>query len=193
MEQRSATYSPARAHVRGVAGVILCCLVVGAMFSPPGARAEDIAVGSAVAVTGTGGDGLNVRSTPATNGAVIGVEAEGAQGNVLEGPIAADGYSWWRVQWTDGLAGWSVSRYLAVVPPSPVPGAPVNLQAVAATESIMLTWSAPQQSGNTPITAWRIYRDQHSRPTTLVATLSSGEPGYAEKTWTDCPMLIGGR
>lgn len=193
MEQRSATYSPARAHVRGVAGVILCCLVVGAMFSPPGARAEDIAVGSAVAVTGTGGDGLNVRSTPATNGAVIGVEAEGAQGNVLEGPIAADGYSWWRVQWTDGLAGWSVSRYLAVVPPSPVPGAPVNLQAVAATESIMLTWSAPQQSGNTPITAWRIYRDQHSRPTTLVATLSSGEPGYAEKTWTDGPMLIGGR
>src|SRR3989344_9210171 len=33
-------------------------------------------------------------------------------GVVIDGPIEADNYSWYQVEWANGLSGWSVSRYL---------------------------------------------------------------------------------
>jgi hypothetical protein len=58
----------------------------------------------------------------------IGTESTGAQGSVVAGPVAADGYNWWQVQWDNGLSGWSVEDFLSKVtvspPPPPAPTPP---------------------------------------------------------------------
>jgi lysozyme len=172
----------------------VCLTLLAALLSGiPFARAQTIAVGSTVEVTGTGGDGLNVRSASAISGAVVGVEKDGARGVVLEGPVVSGGFTWWRVQWDSRLTGWSVDKYLKVAVVSAVPDPPTGLQAVPGVESVVLTWNAPVRSGTSPISGWRIYRDRHADPTTLVGVLSSSDPGFDTRTWTDGPMLAGGR
>ena len=160
---------------------------------PFSALAETLTVGSAVQVTGTGGDGLNVRSSAATSGTVVGAEKDGARGVIQEGPVASGSFIWWRVQWESGVMGWSVDTYLKVAVPNPIPSAPTALGATAGIESVALSWSLPEELGTAPITAWRIYRDHHADPSTLVATLNVGDQGFDTRTWTDGPMLIGGR
>ncbi len=184
---------PDRKVRRLVTAALCLILLTGLTIRALPVLAETIMIGSTVEVTGTGGDGLNIRSTAATSGKIIGVEQDGSRGTVLEGPVAGETFTWWRIQWTNGLTGWSVSQYLKIAVASPVPSSPTALQAVAGTESVILRWGAPQQLGTSPITTWRIYRDRHADPTTLVATLMAGDPGFDTMTWTDGPMLIGGR
>lgn len=150
-------------------------------------------VGSPVEVTGTGGDGLNVRSSASSSAPVVDVETDGARGVVREGPVAGGDFTWWRIQWNNGVTGWSVDQYLKVATPSPIPGAPTSLAATAGIESATLSWGLPGEQGTSPITAWRIYRDRHTGPSTLIATLNVGDPGFDTRTWTDGPMLLGDR
>lgn len=173
-----------------VAGLLLALLLVATL--PHGVLAAAITVGSSVTVTGTAGDGLNVRSSASTSGSVLGVEKDGASGTVSDGPVSAGGYTWWKVQWQNGVTGWSVATYLAPVATSAAPGAPSSLQATPGIESVALSWTAPSSTGTSPITAWRIYRDQNSGPSTLTATIKQGEPGFDTCTWTDGPLLLGG-
>src|SRR4051812_47655997 len=79
-----------------------------------------LAVGSGAWVTGTGGVGLDVRSAPLTSTSLVGAVADGTPVQVLEGPIAAGGLSWYRVS-APGLAtsGWADGAYLAASPPAP--------------------------------------------------------------------------
>jgi GH25 family lysozyme M1 (1,4-beta-N-acetylmuramidase) len=173
---------------------MLCLVLLASLMSMPfPALAEALTVGSAVEVTGTGGDGLNVRSSATSSGTVVGVEKDGARGVVQEGPVASGSFIWWRVQWKSGVMGWSVDTYLKVAAPSPIPSAPTALGATAGIESAALSWSLPEEPGTAPITAWRIYRDRHADASTLVATLNVGDQGFDTRTWTDGPMLIGGR
>jgi lysozyme len=173
---------------------MLCLILLTSLISMPfSALAETLMVGSVVEVTGTGGDGLNVRSSADSSGTVVGVEKDGARGVVQEGPVASGSFTWWRVQWKSGVIGWSVDQYLKVAVPSLTPSAPTALGATAGIESVVLSWSLPEEPGATPITAWRIYRDCHADPSTLVATLNVGDQGFDTRTWTDGPMLIGGR
>lgn len=181
------------AILRRVALVLCIVLMLSALLDAAPARADALAVGSAVEVTGTGGDGLNVRASPGTSGAVAGVEKDGASGIILEGPASGSGFTWWRVQWKDGLMGWSVDTYLKAMPPSPIPGVPTSLTATAGVESVSLAWAPPDQTGTAPISAWRIYRDRHADPKVLIATINAGDPGFDTRTWTDGPMLLGGR
>ncbi|MDO8521176.1 MAG: Ig-like domain-containing protein, partial [bacterium] len=58
---------------------------------------------------------LNVRATPATAGTLLGTQTTGAQGAVIGGPIAADGFTWWNINYDTGVDGWSVEDYLAKV------------------------------------------------------------------------------
>ena len=183
-----------RNALRGPPSIMLCLVLVTSLaFMPFSALAETLTVGSAVEVTGTGGDGLNVRSSATSSGTVLGVEKDGARGVVQEGPVASDSFTWWRVQWKSGVMGWSVDKYLKVAVPSPIPSAPTALGATGGIESTALSWSLPEEPGATPVTAWRIYRDRHADPSTLVATLNVGDQGFDTRTWTDGPMLIGGR
>lgn len=183
-----------RTALKGLAAIMLCLALLTSLMSMPlSALAETLTVGSAVQVTGTGGDGLNVRSSAASSGTIVGVEKDEARGVVQEGPVAGGGFIWWRVQWKSGVMGWSVDTYLKVAAPSPIPSPPTALGATAGIESVALSWNLPEEPGTAPITAWRIYRDRHTSPSTLVATLNVGDQGFYTRTWTDGPMLVGGR
>ncbi|MCX6087489.1 MAG: GH25 family lysozyme [Caldiserica bacterium] len=179
---------------RGSAAIMLCLVLLTSLMSAPfSALAETLTVGSAVEVTGTGGDGLNVRSSADGAGAVVGVEMDGARGVAQEGPVVSDSFTWWRVQWKSGVMGWSVDKYLKVVVASPIPSAPTALVATAGIESVALSWNLPEEPGTAPIAAWRIYRDRRADPRALVAILNVGDQGFDTRTWTDGPMLIGGK
>ncbi len=56
------------------------------------------------------------------------------------------------------------------VKPTSIPDAPTNLEAVAGDEEIVLSWSAPAFTGQTELTAYKVYQDG-----TLVETLESLE------------------
>jgi lipoprotein-anchoring transpeptidase ErfK/SrfK/uncharacterized protein YraI len=70
-------------------------------------------------VVNTGG--LNLRSGPSTSNSVVAVLTQGAQGTVLEGPVSANGYLWYRASFSVGT-GWVASSFLAAqsaVTPTP--------------------------------------------------------------------------
>jgi hypothetical protein len=76
------------------------------------------AIGVYVLVINTGGEGLNIHSTPSINSKVIfsGNDAEVFQ--IAEGPIDAEGYTWWRLtaSYDATRTGWAVQNYLSVIP-----------------------------------------------------------------------------
>jgi hypothetical protein len=80
---------------------------------PPG----DISIGAYVEITGTGGDGLRLRTGPGLEQDVrlLGIENEVFL--VEDGPESVDGYSWWFVRglFDESRRGWAVSNYLRVV------------------------------------------------------------------------------
>jgi hypothetical protein len=92
--------------------------VVDASANTP-APVDGIAVGMFVQITGTGGDGLRLRSGPGTANPprFLGYEAEVFR--VKDGPTFADGFTWWFLEapYDPNRAGWAVATYLAVVTP----------------------------------------------------------------------------
>lgn len=83
----------------------------------PAAGAGSILTGSLVQIAGTGGDGLRLRSGPSLENDVrfLGIEAEVFE--VIEGPIDADGYTWFLLLTPrdEERQGWAVSTYLVTV------------------------------------------------------------------------------
>ncbi|MEX1248542.1 MAG: SH3 domain-containing protein [Anaerolineales bacterium] len=77
----------------------------------------ELGIGSYVQITGTGGVGLNVRSQPSLTGEVqfLGYDAEVFE--VRDGPVDADGYTWWYLVTPvdEGRAGWAAAAFLSVV------------------------------------------------------------------------------
>ncbi|MBI2757521.1 MAG: hypothetical protein HYX49_02465 [Chloroflexi bacterium] len=77
-----------------------------------------ITVGAYVQISGTGADGLRIRSAAGLNSDTVfrGEESETFQ--VKDGPQDADGYTWWYIAapYDDTRAGWAAADYLAVVP-----------------------------------------------------------------------------
>jgi hypothetical protein len=49
---------------------------------------------------------LALRESQSVNAPAAGDATEGETGTVIEGPVAADGHWWWRVEFEDGRAGW---------------------------------------------------------------------------------------
>ncbi len=76
-----------------------------------------LAVGAYVQITGTGGDGLRLRSSPGLGGTVLLVAIEAEVFQVIDGPQDADGYTWWYLQTPSDstVQGWGVANYLAVI------------------------------------------------------------------------------
>jgi hypothetical protein len=85
--------------------------------APPSPPPGEIMVGAFVQVSGTGGDGLRVRSKPGLDGEVLflGLEAEVFRVDV--GPQEADGFIWWLLvaPYDETIQGWAVSNYLEIV------------------------------------------------------------------------------
>jgi hypothetical protein len=78
----------------------------------PVASEGEIEPGVEVKVTGTGVDGLSIRSGPGKNYARLSIAGDGEILTVLEGPQEADGYRWWRVRDDKGTVGWGVGDWL---------------------------------------------------------------------------------
>jgi len=68
-------------------------------------------------IVGTEGHGLNGRTGPGVNAEVKLSFAEGSVVQLLEGPVEADGYTWWRVQGSGGDA-WVASKWLQLEEPA---------------------------------------------------------------------------
>ncbi|MEK7465438.1 MAG: glycoside hydrolase family 18 protein, partial [Patescibacteria group bacterium] len=86
-----------------------------------GAAASDVmpppvstlfAIGGNVRTTAS----LNVRGAPTSLGTLLGTQAAGVLGSVMGGPIAADGYIWWHINYNTGVDGWSAENWLSLVP-----------------------------------------------------------------------------
>lgn len=70
--------------------------------------AGSLAIGERARVYTTDGDRLNVRSGPGTSFSVVFELSLDSRVDVLEGPISANGYQWWRIETADGRSGWAV-------------------------------------------------------------------------------------
>jgi Bacterial SH3 domain len=78
---------------------------------------------------------LNLRDSASLSAGVIRVMPEGATGLVLQGPVTADGYHWYKVQTAYGT-GWAAGEFLAkrIVPtttPTPTPTGSITLSATS--------------------------------------------------------------
>lgn len=84
-----------------------------ATSAPAPAPAAPLRSGVRAVVAGAGtGDCVNVREGPSLSAAVRRCLPDGARLRLIDGPVSADGYQWWRLE---GL-GWSVADYLSAVP-----------------------------------------------------------------------------
>lgn len=77
-----------------------------------------LAVGLLAQVVGVGLDELNVRNLPNRNSSqVLFRAAAGTQLQIIGGPLAADGFIWWRVRDPQfEVEGWAAGRYLQTIP-----------------------------------------------------------------------------
>lgn len=56
---------------------------------------------------------LNTRRQPGVDEELVDTVSQGAMAEVVNGPVDADGYTWWGLHWqTANVWGWSVERYL---------------------------------------------------------------------------------
>ncbi|HUG13956.1 MAG TPA: C40 family peptidase, partial [Thermomicrobiales bacterium] len=89
---------------------------------PPAAdpQPNGLAAGSRATVSGTGGDGLNVRSAPGTSATVLTAIHEGARVTILGGPEQdASGNSWYQIETV--VVGWAHGSYLIADDPAVAP------------------------------------------------------------------------
>ena len=66
---------------------------------------------------------IDIRNKPGFADSVIGVQASGVKGKVIEGPVLLDGYTWWNVDYQTGADGWGVGAsmvksFVSAFPPS---------------------------------------------------------------------------
>jgi hypothetical protein len=67
-----------------------------------------IGIGSSVTTTAN----LNVRLQATANSRKLGTQHAGAKGVIKNGPVKAQGYTWWSVDFTYGADGWVAGQYL---------------------------------------------------------------------------------
>jgi hypothetical protein len=77
----------------------------------------ELAVGCQAWVTREGGLVLRIRTAPAITATnIISRLPIGTQMEILEGPAAADGFTWWRVRTVGGVEGWVSGENLVLQP-----------------------------------------------------------------------------
>ena len=86
--------------------------------SSPTPAPGQIAIGMYVQIVNTGEEGLNIRAEAGLNAAVIFPGRDAEVFLVTDGPVDADGYTWWRLTASYDVArsGWAVQDYLSVIP-----------------------------------------------------------------------------
>ena len=82
---------------------------------------KQFSIGATVVVTGTGKDRLALRSDPGPHYSRIKLIKDGSTLTIIDGPVDADGFTWWKVRTQEGTDGWAVSDYLAIASSYPTP------------------------------------------------------------------------
>jgi hypothetical protein len=137
----------------------------------------EAAAGGRAQVAGTEGQGLRVRAEPSTSATVRAVLDEGTEVQVLEGPVAADGYRWYRVrQEAQEITGWVAGQFLAMLPGSSAGGIAVEASDTAATGSAVPPPAAPAAP---PPAALALPAPGGVPTVTLPAVLAPGEAASA--------------
>ncbi len=128
------TYTIACTGAGGTANASASVAVSATPPSPPDEEEEEpdptpqstkLKVGEQAEVT----ERVRVRSTAGTSGVRLGYQPTGATGTVVDGPVSANGYVWWKLDYTNAPDGWSIEDdlipYSAPNPdpePEPEPG-----------------------------------------------------------------------
>src|SRR3954452_640313 len=112
-----------------------------------------IAIGNRVQVTSV----TNIRSCAGrTNCSILAEAPVGSLGIVLSGPISADGYTWWQIDWDSLPTGWSIQNNIAVVPvPSVGSISPTAMTADGLSHTLTINGSN-FQSGNVVQFKWGV-------------------------------------
>ncbi|TLY42810.1 MAG: hypothetical protein E6K59_08050, partial [Nitrospirae bacterium] len=101
---------------------------------------------------------LNVRSTPTTAGTLLGSQSIGALGTVIGGPVNADGFNWWNINYDTGVDGWSVEdnlvKYVAPPPPAPTLSFSASPTSITSGQSSTLSWSSTNATSCTASNGW---------------------------------------
>ncbi len=69
---------------------------------------QPFAPGDTYAITEAGAN-LNLRASPSLDAAILAKLQPGDTITILEGPVQADGYEWWKMRTTDGVEGWAAN------------------------------------------------------------------------------------
>lgn len=116
-----------------------------ATFTPTPLPGTALSVGQPARVVAAGG--LNMRDASASSGTLLLQLGVGQRVNVLEGPVEADGFTWWRVDDGQGNIGWvadgdDTDEWLAPVSGGEI--VPVN-RAPRVGDRVRVTMDANQQ------------------------------------------------
>jgi hypothetical protein len=84
----------------------------------PSPTPTGLAVGGYAQITGTGGDGLRIRSAPGLSGEPVFLGLDSEVFLVKDGPREADGYVWWYIvaPYDEARAGWAAADFLTFIP-----------------------------------------------------------------------------
>ncbi|NJN43410.1 MAG: hypothetical protein HC806_00800 [Anaerolineae bacterium] len=76
-----------------------------------------IGVGASVEISGTGGEGLNLRDVPGLNSNIQYLGFESEVFLVQDGPQEVDGLTWWYLVgfFDESRSGWAASNFLQVI------------------------------------------------------------------------------
>ncbi|NJK79749.1 MAG: SH3 domain-containing protein [Chloroflexaceae bacterium] len=75
-----------------------------------------LAAGATAYVRQEGGKNLNRRDNPGIGTNVLDSLPPGTALTLLEGPVPADNYTWWRIRTNDGREGWVAGEELVTQP-----------------------------------------------------------------------------
>jgi len=112
-------FTPADLTIIAPPTVTASATATAAALPTPSPPPNQIAIGAYVQISGTGGDGLRIRSAPGLSSETVFRGQEAETFRVMDGPQDADGYTWWYLvaPYDEKRAGWAAAAYLAVVPP----------------------------------------------------------------------------
>jgi len=87
---------------------------------PPPTPSAKFTIGQRVQAT----TNINVRATADTTGTLLGTQTLGSLGTVTSGPVTADSFNWWQINYDTGADGYSAEDFLSVYSVSPPPPSP---------------------------------------------------------------------
>lgn len=84
----------------------------------PSPTPTGLAIGSYAQITGTGGEGLRIRSNPGLTGEPVFLGLDSEVFIVQDGPREADGYVWWYLvaPYDEARTGWAAADFLTYIP-----------------------------------------------------------------------------